>query len=302
MFPTQPVPGLPGRDVTTLVALMACHNRREKTLAAIARYFAAESPTDCGRRLVLVDDGSTDGTAEAVRAAFPEAIIEQGDGSLFWNRGMLRAWQRALRIEPDYVLWLNDDTLLYPHALAALLETDARLRAETGQPGIVVGSTDNDAGELSYGGSVPASAFNRLKMRKVVPGDAPRPAVTMNGNCVLVPRAVYERIGLLDEVFRHAMGDNDYGFRAHKAGIPIWVMPGYAGRCNNDNRVTGGFLDAALPLRARWRKIASPKGLPFGAWRVLCQRHAGPAWPLVWLLPYAKVLLSAAMRRPSGAP
>lgn len=284
--------------MTRLVALLACHNRRQKTLASIGRLHACAVPPDCTRAVVLVDDGSTDGTAEAVRAAFPDTIIEQGDGSLFWNRGMRRAWERALPLQPDYVLWLNDDTLLYPHALIRLLETDARIRAETGQPGIAVGSTDNDAGELSYGGSVPASRFNRLKMRKVVPGDTPQPAVTMNGNCVLVPRAVYERIGLLDAVYRHAMGDNDYGFRAHKAGIPIRVMPGYAGRCNNDNRVSGSFNDPALPLRARWRKIISPKGLPLDSWRALCSRHAGPVWPLVWLLPYARLVLGAAARRP----
>lgn len=287
--------------MTTLVALMTCHNRREKTLASIARYYACDVPEGCVRKLVLVDDGSTDGTAGAVHAAFPEVVIEQGDGSLFWNRGMLRAWQRALPLAPDHVLWLNDDTLLYPHALTRLLETEARMRAETGQTGVVVGSTDNDAGTLSYGGSVPASRFNRLKMRKVMPGDVPQPAVTMNGNCVLVPRAVSERIGLLDGIYRHAMGDNDYGFRAHKAGIPVWVMPGYAGRCNNDNRVTGSFNDRSLPLQTRWKKITSPKGLPFDSWRALCRRHAGPAWPLVWLVPYGKLILSAVMRNIPGS-
>lgn len=283
--------------MATLIALLTCHNRRAKTLAALERYFGCALEPSCRRLAVLVDDASTDGTAEAVRAAFPEVIIEQGDGSLYWSRGMLRAWRRALALAPDYVLWLNDDTLLYPHALAVLMETETQLRHETGRTGIIVGSTDNDQGELSYGGLVPVSFFNRLKMRKVEPGDAPKPAVTMNGNCVLVPRQVYERIGLLDDVFQHAMGDNDYGFRAHKAGIPIWVMPGYAGCCNNDHQVTGSFNDPRLSLRERWQKIQSPKGLPFAAWGALCYRHAGPAWPLVWLLPYARQLLAGALHR-----
>ncbi|MHB1144125.1 MAG: glycosyltransferase family 2 protein [Thiobacillus sp.] len=281
----------------SIVALMACHNRREKTLAAIAQYFACDLPQGFTRKLVLVDDGSVDGTAEAVRVAFPDVVIEQGDGSLFWNRGMLRAWRGALPLRPDYVLWLNDDTLLYPHALVRLLETDARMRAEAGQPGIAVGSTDNDRGELSYGGSVPAKRLNRLSMRKVVPCEEPRPAVTLNGNCVLVPQEVSDRIGLLDEVFEHAMGDNDYGFRAHKAGIPVWVMPGYAGRCNVDHPVEGSFNDPRLPLRVRWKKIMSPKGLPPRSWHALCRRHGGVAWPLIWVWPYGKLILTSLVRK-----
>lgn len=281
----------------SIVALMTSHNRREKTLASIARYFACELSQDCVRKLVLVDDGSTDGTAEAVHAAFPDVLIEQGDGSLFWNRGMLRAWQLALPLQPDYVLWLNDDTLLYPHALVSLLETDARMRVKAGQPGIAVGSTDNDQGELSYGGSVPARRLNRLNLRKVVPGKEPQPAVTLNGNCVLVPREVFDRIGLLDGVFEHAMGDNDYGFRAYKAGIPVWVTPGYAGRCNADHPVKGSFRDEDLPLRVRWKKITSPKGLPLRSWHAMCRRHAGMLWPLVWAWPYGKLILTSLVRK-----
>lgn len=284
----------------TMVALMTCHNRREKTLASIGSYFQCELPDGVSRELVLVDDGSTDRTTDAVRAAFPEVVIERGDGSLFWNRGMLRAWQRALHFSPDYVLWLNDDTRLYSHALVRLLETDAWSRARAGRPGIVVGSTDNDAGELSYGGSVPAGRFNPLRMRKVMPGDSPKPAVTMNGNCVLVPKEVFEQIGLLDEVFHHGMGDNDYGFRAHKAGIPIWVMPGYAGHCNSDYRVAGSFNDPSLPLPVRWKKIMSPKGVPVGPWKAICRRHGGAIWPLLWIWPYGKLVFTSLTRSMGG--
>lgn len=279
-----------------IVALMACHNRREKTLAAITCYFACDLLPGFSRKLVMVDDGSIDGTAEAVHAAFPDVLIIAGDGTLFWNRGMLRAWQHALPLQPGYVLWLNDDTLLYPHALVRLLETDARMRVDAGQPGIAVGSTENDRGELSYGGSVPSARLNRLNMRKLVPGAAPQPAMTLNGNCVLVPQEVFNKIGLLDEIFEHAMGDHDYGFRAHKAGIPVWVMPDFAGRCNADHSIEGSFNDRSLPLRVRWKKIMSPRGLPPHSWQVLCRRHAGVLWPLVWAWPYGKLILTSLTR------
>lgn len=279
-----------------VAVLITCHNRKSKTLACLEALFKNTLPPDYSFSVILVDDGSTDGTGEAVRSRYPDIVILRGDGNLFWSRGMLRAWETALPLSPDFVLWLNDDTLLLSRALNDLLETEARARAKTGQPAIIVGSTHNDSGQLSYGGAVPISALNRLKMRKVIPGNTPQPAVTMNGNCVLVPRAVYERIGLLDKVFSHGMGDNDYGFRAHKAGIPIWVMPGYVGNCNNDHTVSGSFRDANLSMRSRWRQITSPKGLPIIPWFVMCQRHAGPLWPLVLFLPYVQVLLALPRR------
>jgi GT2 family glycosyltransferase len=274
-----------------IATIITCHNRRLTTLSCLEALFLCRLPEDLRLEVFLVDDGSTDGTSQSVIKRFPMVKIITGDSNLFWCRGMSLSWQMALTSMPDYVLWLNDDTILYSHAMTLLLKTAAQQRDETGKRGIVVGSTDNDAGQLSYGGAIPISAFNRLKTRKVEPCDGPQSAVTMNGNCVLVHRDVYERIGILDKVFQHGMGDIDYGFRAHKAGVPIWVMPGFAGRCNNDHEFRGSFRDSELTLLERWRKITSPKGLPLVAWFVLCQRHAGPLWPLVWLLPYAKVLL-----------
>lgn len=283
--------------MSRLIALLTCHNRRDKTLAALDAYFACQLPEGVERLAVLVDDGSDDGTTEAVLARFPAVMVERGDGSLFWNRGMLRAWQSAQNLQPDHVLWLNDDTSLYADALLKLFEAAEWTQRKYGRPGIVVGSTENSQGQLSYGGSVPASLFNRLNLRKVQPLSQPQAAITMNGNCVLVPHAVSARIGLIDGVFRHAMGDLDYGFRASRAGIPVTVMAGMAGHCDNDHTAQGSHADTSLPLRVRWRKMTASKGLPPQAWRALCQRHAGVLWPAVWVLPYARLLLSSVRRK-----
>ena len=65
---SDPLPYEPRMRIT---ALLASHNRRPKTLACLSSYFAQEVPDDVTLSAVLVDDGSTDGTADAVRERFP---------------------------------------------------------------------------------------------------------------------------------------------------------------------------------------------------------------------------------------
>ena len=114
----------------------------------------------------------------------------------------------------------------------------------------------------------------------------------MNGNFVLIPRAVVERNGNLDEVFTHGMGDLDYGLRAKSSGCSIIIAPSYYGFCKaNDG--AGLWSDQSLPVMQRWKKMLGPKGLPLKEWKVFTRRHGGSYWPLLWLGPYVKFWISA---------
>jgi GT2 family glycosyltransferase len=274
----------------TLAALLSCHNRREKTITCLDALFAQELPAGCRLEVFLTDDGSTDGTAAAVRERFPAVRLLAGDGTLFWNGGMRLAFGEALKGDHDFYLWLNDDTLLDSGALAALLRTHEAVRAAAGAEVIVTGTTRSpDDGRPTYGGVERRSRLRRTRFSLVVPGDIPVECETMNGNCVLVPRQVAERVGNLDGAFVHGMGDFDYGLRARAAGFSVWVMPGFVGFCGK-NPLLGTFYDGSLPVRERWRRMHSPKGLPPGEWKVFCRRHAGPFWPIFFLWPYVRVL------------
>lgn len=285
-----------------VIALMTCHNRCEKTVTSIGHYFACDLPEGFVRKLVLVDDGSTDGTAEAVHAVFPDVVIERGDGSLFWNRGMVRAWERALPLEPDYVLWLNDDTMLYPHALMTLLETYIQMRRQTGQPGIVVGSTaDRETGRLTYGGHIAPKRWKPFTYQRVWHESEPVECHAMNGNLVLIPMQIAQEVGKLDPIFEHAMGDTDYALRARAMGYRLFVAPGFVGHCSH-NPASGTYLDASLPLSIRWKKMMSRKGLPPHSWRHFTRRHAGLAWPIYFAWPYFKLIAGVFRRtRPGGS-
>lgn len=277
--------------------IMTSHNRREKTLECLNTLSASQHVGHVQLNGVLVDDGSIDGTAEAVGKAYPWIRVLHGDGSLFWCRGMHRAFETALHHGFDYYLWLNDDTMLYTDALARLLDCAAVQRARTGKPVIVVGSTvDEHSGKLTYGGERRAVWWRRTSFVRVQPGDQAQLCESMNGNIVLIPAESARRVGNLDPAFEHAMGDTDYALRATKLGVGVWVAPGVHGTCGH-NPVSNTFLDSDLPLSKRWRQMLGRKGLPWRSWGVLTRRHAGIFWPLYFIWPYVRTLLSGAMSR-----
>src|SRR5690242_187901 len=92
-----------------VAVLITSHNRRETTLRCLRCLVEQRGCEALDVQTYLVDDGCTDGTASAVRNAFPTVTILQADGSLFWAGGMRAAFAEAAKSDPDFYLWLNDD-------------------------------------------------------------------------------------------------------------------------------------------------------------------------------------------------
>lgn len=196
----------------------------------------------------LVNDASTDGTSERVKTAFPDVNLVQGDGNLYWNRGMIKAWETAATNgDWDYYLWLNDDTYLFPSAFSELLEISYQFHDES----IVCGSTiSNETGELTYGGR-----FENGQL--ITPEDTSRVCYYINGNCVLVPKFVFSRVGMLDAFFTHALGDFDYGFRAKKIGISTVATKVPIGSCER-NELPPVWCRDNISFFERLRNLYSP--------------------------------------------
>ncbi|MFD8004209.1 glycosyltransferase family 2 protein [Streptomyces mirabilis] len=279
--------------MTSVVVVMACHNRRDTTVQCL-RSLVGQCPPEVSLRIVLTDDGSTDGTAAAARAVWPGIRVMQGDGSLFWAKGMALAASAA--VDYDFLLWLNDDVVLGPGALTRLLATHRAL-AGSGQDPLIVGALrDPLTGAVTYSGVVRQSMLRPTHFTKVAPAHRPVAVDTMNGNLVLVPRNVVERVGQIDGKFHHGMADFDYGLRARALGCAVWVAPGTLGTCAG-NSAAGSHMDLTLSVWERLRLMRTPKGLPPSSWLRFTRRHAGPLWPAYWLWPYLRLVVGGMLVR-----
>jgi GT2 family glycosyltransferase len=253
-------------SVKTIAILITCHNRKETTVQCLRTLFACEIPPDIDLHVYLVDDGSTDGTYEAIKEQFPQVNLIKGDGNLFWNRGMHLAWQTASNNKDyDFYLWLNDDTILRPNALEVLLSTSQQFS----HTAIIVGSTSSVHYEkqFTYGGR-----DNGGKL--IIPEQIPLVCSYFNGNIVFIPNFVYKNVGMNDPIFRHALGDFDYGMRAKNFGINSYIAPGIVGKCDKHVNLPL-WCNPKIGFSRRWNNFRTPLGNNPEEFFVFEKRHRG---------------------------
>ncbi len=276
--------------MTRVIALLACHNRRDRTVRCLELLFA-QDVEQVELSAVLVDDGSTDGTSDEVRRRFEDVEIVRGDGTLFWARSMAVAEKHAIARRPDYLMWLNDDVVLRSGALRTLLAAshpDAR---------IVVGYTvDPATGAPNYGGADRVD-WHPLRFRLVIPTDGRATTCdTFNGNAVIVPQRIYSAVGGIDGGFAHALADFDYGSRARALGFEIVVAGEAVGECKRDLG-PARWRDVSLPLVTRYRLMLGRKGVPVSSAARYLRRHGGMLWPIFIVATYVKVAVDHALAR-----
>ena len=284
-----------------IAVLITCHNRRAITLATLAALFNQKNQAQIALDVYLVDDRSTDGTADAVREHYSQVKILQGTGNLFWNGGMRLAFAEAVQRNYDYYLWLNDDTILYPNALETLLATSNHLTTADYNQAIVSGSTCDPQTQKLFSGGF-RYRWHKLFMRfdLVEPKEQVQRCDTISGNCVLIPRSVVQILGNLNPNFTHFLGDIDYGLRAQQQGCTVWITPGYLGTSPQHHQ-RGNEAYELGSLSEVFQKLRHPKGLSFGndlqqrllpvnEWTAFLQEHAGVFWLIPWLLTYRKLV------------
>jgi len=259
-----------------LAAVVVAWNGREDVLALLAALGRELGPGD---RVLVVDNGSADGTAEAVRAAHPGAELLEPGRNLGFAGGAALGLARALEAGFPLALLLNQDAIPGPGAVAALrAEAEAHPEAGAIQP-LLLSSADpsrvdtlgirvlrgfraRDAGAGSPSASAPRE---------------PRPVFGACAAAVLLRADALRAAGLPDPELFLLFEDVDLAFRLRMAGFDARLAP------------------ASRFLHRRGISRPLPAGDPSSRRRrfLLHRNTAALAlryWPLRWLLPGAPLL------------
>lgn len=194
-----------------------------------ARGFA--SATDASAEIVVVDNGSRDGTLEAVRARWPDLAVV----ALPVNRGFAGGVNAGLaRTRGDVVLLLNTDARVDASALIACWR-HLVARPATGIVGPQLVHAD---GRLQHSAHafpswldevVPAFLLDVLRPRRRPArraiGSAPMAVDAVQGAALFVRRAVLEAVGPLSEDYFFYLEETDLCWRARQAGFGVDLLP-----------------------------------------------------------------------------
>lgn len=265
-----------------IAVLLACHNRKNKTLESLNKLFDGYLPDHFRLKVFLVDDGSTDGTGQAVRNNFPGVTVINGTGNLFWNKGMRLAWETAARnADFDYYLWLNDDTLLDRNAITEMLICLEEGGKRNNCGGLVTAACRKGdlEPEFSYGG--------RTEAGDVIPNGELQTCIYINGNAVLIPREVYRELGNLSPDYTHGMGDFDYGLRAIQKGFKCYTTKSFVATCPPNEGIPA-WCNPEVPLKKRWKLLFSPLGLNLKEYLLFRKKFWKAKWRIYALKAYAK--------------
>jgi GT2 family glycosyltransferase len=185
--------------------------------------------------IFVVDNGSTDGSVNAVKEQFGDRVVIIANSG---NRGFARANNQALsRAQGNYIVLLNTDTILQDGSIRTLIDF---LQKNPSAAMVGPRMIDRDGTLQNCYDNFPSLAtelLNKSLLRAVLPGkyagknpsaSGPFEVDSIIGACMAVRRDAIQKVGMLDEDFFFFLEETDWCFRLRAAGWKIYHHPGAA--------------------------------------------------------------------------
>jgi GT2 family glycosyltransferase len=212
-------------NVARLCAVVIAYNQREQTLACLRALSGVTYPA---WTILLIDNGSTDGMAEAVAQAFPQVGMLRLDENQGYAGGTNLGVTRALADGADYVLVLNNDVRVPPDAPGALVAA-----AEADPHVAVVGSkiyyADESRRLQSAGGTVD---WRTMRLQLIGQGELDQGQYNcakdvdfVSGCAMLIRAQAWCTIGEFDPAYFLYYEEVDWCLRARRAGWKVMYIP-----------------------------------------------------------------------------
>jgi len=205
-------------------------NTRDLLAACLDSVYA--HPPEGEFEVIVVDNASTDGSAQMVRERFPQVRLIENKT----NVGFARANNQAIAVsQGEQILLLNSDTVVLAGALEVLMQF-MMTHPQTGAAGARLLNPDGslqtscspfptlgrEAWRLFYGDQLKPLAIYPMQDWDIT---TPRPVDVLLGACLMVRRAVLDQVGLLDESYFMYSEEVDLCLRIRQAGWSIHWIP-----------------------------------------------------------------------------
>jgi GT2 family glycosyltransferase len=198
--------------------LIPFFNRKQLTMECLES-FSKQIYSDYS--ITVVDDGSTDGSSEAIRSRFPNVEVIETKGGLWWAKSLNVGLERILprTKDGDFVLIINQDTEVKPDYLEKILEASTRNhRALVGS--VLRNFYDQKLFEKPT--RVDWSTYSFLKSGYSPEESGPyENADFLTTRGVIMPVEVFKKIGLYTRLLPHHVADLNFSMKAKRAGFNL---------------------------------------------------------------------------------
>lgn len=248
--------------------LIPVHNRCEITIQCLNHLKETQEWEKFN--VLVIDDGSTDGTQKSIRENFPTVTVLQADGSLWWGGSIRHGMEYAREEDADVFIWLNDDVLPEPGSVTKLASKTYELGDTVLTTRVEVDSefrNQSYLSDLSIGGiQLLSSSYSTCQIKtrfgmRLTPYDNTTQIQACDataGKFTAFPVEIVDAIGYPnDNLFPHNYCDHDYTLRAKEQGFDVGVYTGVSAR-DTGHELKDSRLSSELSLRKLVENIFHP--------------------------------------------